>query len=162
MSGVTEKDLATELGVTRSWLKEQRENPAQGLQEGAEGHWFNDLGGKGIVYSSRGVQAIRGLLATTLAGQSDGKATPPEIEQELREIPASAEPVVVELIVANNRYNRNPRILLCEDEAKALQRVMVRTNVNFRPGMTVRAQHVDEDRWCLAQGQRLPRFPGRY
>lgn len=120
--------------------------------EGVAGATAGDQGSAGVMTAAAGEGGAVGVLHPGAAADV----------ASLRAVAAAvaARPVEELRVVMTPR---NPRMVLCRrvggPDGEALQRVMVRSNENFLPGMAVRAKR-SGDVWYL-EG-RCPRWRGRW
>lgn len=141
---IAEADAATRLGLARDVMREFREGMAEGTD------WRKN--GRGIEISQEAFLAIREKLGAVLA--DDGA----EGAQRAADEPDG----LVELEV-HHVPKMNVHLLVAKKKGQALLvRVRVRNNVNFLPGMKIKArpEGTYEDVFIL-EG-RCPRYRGRW
>lgn len=86
--------------------------------------------------------------------------TPDAAPAEAEAVLDLAAPAVVEITVRRT-FALNRRIVAGTLADGTDCRVRVRSSEKLRPGMVLRCTHADEDLYELADGERLPRFPGK-
>lgn len=149
-----ESKLAKDLGVPRKKLRTLRAKhlaPTADFVKGPEG----------IEYTVEGLQRMQEKLGAAMKPVDSAPSTPPpsQVLAGMAE-DAVSPPRVAEMRVVKV-YPLNPRLLLCElKDTPQAQRVRVRDNRNFLPGMVLKAVHENSDLWTLAQ--RLPRWRGKW
>lgn len=146
-----EKDLATAMGLTVTALRKwRREYLIEGEDWGIEK--------RSVFYSEAGKAKMARIVEKSLNGVGEGEESA-TVEIAPPETPSEPQQVVLWVI----RLVKNPRILLCAQEPRGepTERVKVRSNQNFIPGMELKALTTGQPHlWTL--GQRCPRWRGRW
>lgn len=153
MDAVKEIELCQILGVSRCDIRKIR---AEDLSEGP--HWFKE--GKYIYITPEGVAKMKTRLQT---GPADENAAVPHEDLCARKpAPIIQQPSGKRRGTAVvNRVTPNKRIVECTVDGVAKQRVMVKDNKNFIPGMIMQVVKLrDRDMWEL-EGN-CPRWKGRW
>jgi hypothetical protein len=146
---ITEKDLAAELGVSRTVIRDARR--VLGIQKHAVKN--------AATLDQEEADAVRGYLGcppTDKNAAQVGLELPPITVVD--DVPAAAGPGEVKNLRVHRRV-LNQRIILAAD-GNAVVRVRVRNSENFLPGMLIPVRHIQGDLYELARA--CPRSRGRW
>jgi len=141
--GVPEADAAGMLGISRGTMRTLLEHHAKPGDTWREG--------RRIFVRVEAVEGLRGAVAALVSPEEKNAAA----------APLCAEPEgACELVVARVPMNR--KIVLAKNEAGAEMRVRVHSNVNFLPGMRLRARRDPNYEDVYVLEGRSPRYRGRW
>lgn len=132
-----EAALVDRFGISRVAFREIRKNSA------AAGYWQKSK--DGILWSEEGIDWLKSYIAGAESIDRGNRAE-------------NFAPALAQLRV-KQVYKLNKRLLLCLDEKGQEQRVRVRNNENFVPGMVIPCLHQEGDLWTL--NGRLPKRKGK-